>query len=724
MKSYFVEGIYDKSDAGLRSILYAQTKVRLVVALPVMLIDMILLFTVADGVSPWFIALSAMYCLYALAPFKVAPRCSHSTLAYLLIATAVLDPIVCTAWIILTRGYGSLIAGFYLFTTLGFGFRTGRPLMHLCQAVSIIGFVLAFAYDPFWHRAPIVWLAILIPLVVVPMYAAKLITTLREARVQAEEARALAEQESRGKSDLLAKVSHELRTPLTGIVAAAELLGEEFPEPRVLRRTSTILTLSDSLLCEINDLLDQSKFDSKNPVVNPSRLDLREQVAQLCRTFETMASKKGLSFRLDIDTEITDAVETDAHFLDRILLNLVGNAIKFTDKGGVRVAIDLLHQTDDAYRLYFSISDTGIGIPESFRGQMFQAFSQVERGTERLYGGTGLGLALSKRIVGLLGGDLQYSSIPDQGSRFWFELTLPRLAKPELLAPQAQQRKFLTHKRILVAEDNRTNLMLLQELLEIDHHEVITCSSGIEALELLSREVFDVLLLDYNLGDMDGVRVLQTYRFGRVHTSPAIFLTADATTHTATRLLDAGSSAILYKPITLASIRRALVELNLAGAENVVLPGKPEEVSETSPARLTRPALSVVPISALDEDILNELKEVSVRPEFLPELLRQAEQDIQRSCQQLLDALAGRNYVSIRDTAHALKGVSVNIGAMRLVAVAGNMMNIPSDEFERSGEKLAADLRDALNMTIQSLHKTIAELSPASAGNTGSLHVD
>ena len=727
MKAFFMDGISDDSDTSLRAILVTQAKVRLLFAVPVVAIDIILFLWMADGVSTLSSGLAVVCCVYAITPYLIIPRSSGNTLKWALIATAILDPWVLSIWIILTGNYGSLIAGFYLFTMVGFGFRTGRRLMHLCQAAAIVGFGAVFAFDPLWQKMPIIWLTLAMPMVVVPMYAGKLMAVLREARASAEEARALAEQESRAKSDLLAKVSHELRTPLTGIVATAELLANEYAsDSPAAYRAETILALSESLLNEINDLLDQSKFDAKHAVLNPKPLDLTTRMTQLCRTFETMAHQKGLSFRLELDGQIADAVEIDAHLLDRVCLNLVGNAIKFTDQGSVRVGVELLHKSDAQYRLLFSIADTGIGIPESFRGNIFQAFEQVEQGTERRFAGTGLGLALSKRVVEVMGGVLQYSSILGQGSRFWFELNVPRVAAKAGRRDQEIEAVLVSPRRILIADDNATNLMLIKELLEIDGHLVTTCSSGIEALEFLNKQAFDLLLLDYNLGDMDGVRVLQTYRFGRTHTAPTIFLTADATPQTAARLYEAGSAAILYKPVNLTALRNALMDLDdNFDDESDSCRMEAEFTASQATSRATRPALSVVPVYALDAATLNELRAMSTRPEFLPALLKSAEHDICRSCQLLMESLAGKSYVPIRDTAHALKGVCINVGAMRLAAVASNLMVVSGDELERSTERLSADVRDALQITILALQKAAgADASTTSTGNTRSLHVD
>lgn len=715
MNVNFIEGVHDKSESGLRAIVSAQAKVRVLVAVPVIISDLVwFLLRPSEGMPPWFLGLTVGYCLYALAPYRLMRKASYSTLQRLLVATAILDPLVLSVWIASTGEYGSLLVGFYLFTTLGFGFRTGRPLMYLCQGVSIVGFCAVLLVDPFWQEHTIRWAALLIPIIVVPMYAGVLIKTLREAREHAE-------QESRAKSDLLAKVSHELRTPLTGIVTSAELLAAESSDPSVARRTKTILTLSDNLLCEINDLLDQAKYNAKAVELSHAPVDLNQQITMLRATFETMAAKKGLVFRADIDPAIVDLVDTDTHHLDRILLNLAGNAIKFTESGRVLLAVELLEQTPTDYRLRFSVTDTGIGIPETFHARIFEPFSQVDQGATRRYGGTGLGLALSKKIIDLMGGDLRFESTLGKGSRFWFELTLQRAGPADPAVADETSAAIVTGKRILVADDNLTNLVLLKELLEIDRHQVTTCTSGMGALEALARDEFDLLLLDYNLGDMDGVRVLQTYRFGRLHPVPALFLTADATLQTAMRLQEAGGAGTLYKPINLAGIRKALADIAMPVAAALPAPG-PQQAAEGSTA--SRPVLKVVPINALDETILNELRRFNTRPDFLPRLLTHAESDISRCCQQLLDALAARNYALIRTIGHALKGVSANIGAVRLVTLASTMMKMSSEQLDSSRDRLEADIRESLRVTKHALSKAIAETAPPSTGNAGLLHPD
>jgi two-component system sensor histidine kinase RpfC len=713
----FTEGVPDKSENGLRGIVQAQAKVRLAVAIPVILSNVVLYFLLHNRVPLWFLGLTAGYVVYSVPPFFLIRGASVSILRRMLILSAISDPLVLSVWIALTGTFGSVITGFYLFTTLGFGFRTGRPLMHLCQVASIASFVLVMAFSTYWQQHAVFWFALLIPIVLVPFYAGSLIEKLRVAREHAE-------QQSRAKSDLLAKVSHELRTPLTGIVATTELLAIEHSDHAVRRRTDTILSLSESLLSEINDLLDQAKYSSSAIHLSPIPVDLRQRTANLSETFGTMARKKNITFQAGIDPALASTVSVDGHHLDRILLNLIGNAVKFTEIGGVHLSIDIVSQTPASYRLRFAVTDTGIGIPEEFHQKLFQPFSQVDQGPNRRYGGTGLGLALSRKLVQAMGGNLRFESEVGKGSRFWFELDLARCAPLSIEKPAETDTARPAPLRILVVEDNRTSSALIRELLMLDGHEVDICDSGIAALERLARESFDVLLLDYNLGDMDGVQVLRTYRFGRIDAAPAIFLTADATTQTTARLHEAGAAGIVYKPVTRASLRDALARLPDPG--RVAMPASPArpEPAPTDATRLDRPALRVVPVSALDEDRLDELRGLdATNPGFLRKLLSQAEIDIARASQQLSDAFANRSYAIVPNAAHALKGVSANVGAVRLATLTGALMQMSSEEYAVDGDRLAADLRECSRITVVALRQAIA-VSASSGGSAGTLHLN
>lgn len=717
MSFKFFAGALDKTETGLREILLAQARVRLAVAIPVILSDIVLYFAFHDAVPLWFLALTVGYALYAGSPFFLSRGASVTSLQWMLVLSAVSDPLVLSVWIALTGKFGGVIAGFYLFTTLGFGFRTGRPLMYLCQVVSIAGFLLVLGYTDYWQQHITFWISLLIPMIVVPLYAGTLVERLREAREHAE-------LQSRAKSDLLAKVSHELRTPLTGIMATTELLAIERGDHAVRRRTDTILSLSESLLNEINDLLDQAKYSSSAIQLSPTPIDLRQTAANLTETFGTMARKKNITFRTRIDPALASAVSVDGHHLNRILLNLIGNAIKFTEIGGVHLSIDVVTQTPASYRLRFAVTDTGIGIPAEFHERLFQPFSQVDQGPNRRYGGTGLGLALSWKLVEAMGGNLRFESEVGNGSRFWFELDLaPCASLPiEKLAEADAARS--ASRRILVVEDNRTSSALIRELLMLDGHEVHICDSGIAALERLAHESFDALLLDYNLGDMDGAQVLRTYRFGRIDAAPAIFLTADATTQTTVRLHEAGAAGIVYKPVTRASLRDALARLPGPGLSAMPASPAAPEPAATDATRLDRPILRVVPVSALDEDTLDELRGLdSINPGFLRKLLSQAEIDITRACQQLSDAFANRSYAIVPNVAHALKGVSANVGAVRLATLAGTVMQMSSEEYEVDGDRLAADLRECSRITVGALRQAIAN-SASSGGSAGTLHLN
>ena len=719
MITNIVEGATDRSESGLRAILSAQARLRLLIAAPVVIVEAALYLTSDEGVASRLVWLTVAYCVYVLTlHFLVRHRQSISA-RDLLVATAVLDPLALSAWLAVTGEYGSLIVGFYLFTILGFGFRTGRPLMYLCQLTAVAGFVLVFLSVPYWQDSPTVFVALMLPLIVVPLYSGVLIERLRESRQ-------LAEKESKAKSELLAKVSHELRTPLAGIISATELVAAEGRTANSERLTDTILALSNELLQEINELLDEAKFGAQATRLENRPSDLGRLVHLLRDALGATAQKKGIDLRFVLDPAIIDWVEGDSHQLGRVLLNLVGNAVKFTDSGHVEVAFDLQGESATQYRLRFSVTDSGIGIPRAYHATLFDPFVQVDQGAGRRYGGTGLGLALAKQIVDLMGGTLAFDSAPGQGSRFWFDVTLPRSAKSlehNRASTDASESTPVSPLRILVAEDNETNLLLLHELLQSDGHAITTCTSGMAALEILSEQEFDLLLLDYNLGDMDGVRVLQTCMLGRTTPIAALFLTADTTQLTAARLQQAGGNGVLYKPVTLAKLRRAIRQLDSTGPK----PENLENVAplDTAPAPATRPALTAVAVHPLDADVIAELKTVSRRADFFPALLEEASEDIRRCGEQIRQAIVERRYSGIHDVAHALKGVSANVGALRLLALSSRLMSASRADLDSSGERWAHDLADALEITLVALRKEIDSARGGfSADGTTSLHSD
>jgi two-component system, sensor histidine kinase RpfC len=468
----------------------------------------------------------------------------------LMTATAILDPLMLSAWLILTGEAAVLFVAFYMFTILGFGFRIGTKPMWICQVASTVGFIAVIAFSKHWHLFSFNSASVLILLVAVPLYATILIKKLIDARSKAEH-------ESLAKSRLLASVSHELRTPLNGIVAAAQILNIE-GNPRAVGISDTILKLSNDLLEEINDLLDSAKYRSRSIKPEMESCDLNELIDRLRITLETPATDKGLSFSLYSDPGIEDAVLTDKVNLTRVIMNIAGNAVKFTTCGSVDVRISLLEATARTYRIQFHIQDTGIGIPREEIPYVFEPFYRASTGRMNHYPGTGLGMCIAYDLVKMLGGELALESEVGKGSEFSFELTMTRVPKVSMTESVEKDFAVVRGKRILVAEDNTVNRMLIHELLLVDAHRVTLAQSGEHAQARLQDDHFDLVLLDYNLGDMYGNEVLQAYFASVSHPAPVYFLTADATEATRNSLIEQGASGVMHKPIMMDELRKTI----------------------------------------------------------------------------------------------------------------------------------------------------------------------
>jgi two-component system, sensor histidine kinase RpfC len=349
------------------------------------------------------------------------------------------------------------------------------------------------------------------------------------------------------------------------------------------------------------------------------------------------------------------------------------------------------------------VQDSGIGIAPEHHERIFEPFYQTEGGTVRRYGGTGLGMTIAREIVKLMGGDLRLASELGKGTLFYFDLTLSRADPQESIVKSEATVVRATGKRIFVVDDHETNLMLIKELLEQDLHEVTVATGGMEALDILSSRDFDAVFLDFNLSDMDGLKLLQLYRFGKLNPAPTFFLTADATLITAEKLANSGASGTLIKPITLTELRRTIAQ---ACGETSAKPLG----DDATPAKSNRPMLKSVPTQAIDFTVIEHLKSISGRPAFLRELLAHAGEDIRRNCEDLDRALTTRDFASVADTAHALKGVCASIGAVRLMTVATGLMRCSREDLKRAEPRMRTDVSEASAVTLAAIEKILSEI--------------
>ncbi|HEY4559747.1 MAG TPA: ATP-binding protein, partial [Lysobacter sp.] len=608
------------------------------------------------------------------------------------LATAVLDPVIYSAWLAAGGESSILVIGFYIFTTLGFGFRIGPRAMRICQSVSILGFAGVLVLSPFWKSHPFFGLSHFILLVAVPMYAGTLMRELRDAKARAEH-------ESRAKNQLLANVSHELRTPLTGIVSAAELLEAGSRTRESDRLVATILKLSASLGSEIDQLLDLSRLGVQTSSGAPVPFDLRTVTSHVQAALQETAAGKGIEFVVEVDPAIDRAVLGRPRDLESVLMNLVGNAVKFTPDGSVRLDVKLIDAEEGAYRLWFGVTDTGIGIPLEHQDKLFEPFYRVETGDRRQYRGTGLGTTIASEHVRRMGGELELSSAPGQGSMFWFEISLPTAQMPAA-SNEAQAPAHVSPKRILVADDNGINLELLQQMLLKDGHEVTSARNGTEALQHLASGDFDVVMLDFNMGDIDGLTVYQSYAFGRLDPAPTFFVTADTSSATAARLNQAGTAGIVYKPLTFDKLRQALLSVFPDEAAGVPAAPRAAVAAESAPPPVR---LAAVPVEYVDPSVVQTLREIKDQPAFVHAMLGDGMDDLRALLPTLTAAIQAEDLSGMHLQAHAMKGVALSIGAVRLANLCERLMKTTPTQLASSRDRLLDELTATVEASLVAL---------------------
>lgn len=471
------------------------------------------------------------------------------------------------------------------------------------------------------------------------------------ARYKEELNRARQETQSANKarSDFLANMSHELRTPLHEIMGMTELvLGTELNAEQE-KYISTAKASSNALLSLINDVIEFSELEAGQLGLEEKLFELSEPIDRTIEIMAPRAADKGLALTTTIAAQVPKSFSGDANRLRQVLANLVANAIKFTDHGQVSVRVDVEAVRERDAELHFRVSDTGVGIPEDRREIIFEPFQQADTSATRRYGGLGMGLALTKQLVKLMGGRIWVESHPGQGSIFHFTVKLKAQAKPAQAAAQfVAGKNWPRALRILVAEDSPTNQLIAKSSLTKAGHAITLANNGVEAVKAFeanhagaSAQQFDLVLMDVAMPEMDGLDATRTIREKEKTLGghlTIVAMTAFATKEYQTKCLEAGMDAFVTKPVRIEELYKAIEPLMT----------KASAAPDEKPPVDLHEALEVV---GDDVDILRDAVASSLAE--VPEQL-----------QMLKEAMGKQDPKGVEAKAHRLKGVMGNLGGL------------------------------------------------------------